>query len=383
MVKRVAVFTTDDFLPPAGGAEVALGEMIQRFPDIHFDIFCARIRKEASAFEERGKVRFFRFGVGIPKFDKILFASQAHKRAFHEHGQEPYDLIWSVMASYSGFAARKMKIKTGIPFLLTLQEGDPIEYILKKVRFVRSTFGDIFARADGLQAISSFLKDWGVSMGFRGKSACVIPNGVDIAQYTAPLPAGVVEKQREEFGFSQDATVLITTSRLVKKNGVGDVISALVELPKDVCFVICGSGELQSALQAQVRELGLTERVRFLGFVGRGDIPRMLKASDIFIRPSLTEGLGNSFLEAMATEMPVIATLVGGIPDFLTDGETGFVCEPGDPDSVVRAVTRIQETSPEDIKRIKATAKHMVEDRYSWKTVVAGMKEMFHSLTTS
>jgi glycosyltransferase involved in cell wall biosynthesis len=88
---------------------------------------------------------------------------------------------------------------------------------------------------------------------------------------------------------------------------------ALKELPADVCFVICGSGELEDEIRAQVDELKISNRVLFKGFVNPKELPLLMKASDAFIRPSLSEGLGNAFLEAMAARIPIIGTTVGGI----------------------------------------------------------------------
>lgn len=116
----------------------------------------------------------------------------------------------------------------------------------------------------------------------------------------------------------------MTASRLVKKNGVKDIVEALVFLPKQYKLVVAGQGKLEKSLKSKVTNLKLEDRVIFVGFISHELLPLYLKASDIFVRPSLSEGLGNSFLEAMAAGIPVVGTPVGGIPDFLTDRETGI-----------------------------------------------------------
>ena len=103
---------------------------------------------------------------------------------------------------------------------------------------------------------------------------------------------------------------------MVIKNGVGDVIKALPKLSENIKFVILGEGELKQKLIKLAKDLGVSDRVIFKGFVSHEKIPKYLKACDIFIRPSLSEGMGNSFIEAMACRIPVIATPVGGIVDF-------------------------------------------------------------------
>jgi glycosyltransferase involved in cell wall biosynthesis len=294
--------------------------------------------------------------------------------------QHQYDLVWSIMASYGAFAAVRVKKRTMLPFLLTLQEGDPFEHIYKRVRLVRRQFNEIFAVADGIQAISRYLLDWGVSMGYRGTHGHVIPNGVAIGAFTAPFTREEIQRTRASFGFQADAFVLMTSSRLERKNGIGYVISALLALPSNVCFVVCGSGSLEKGIRQQVMELGLSERVQFLGFVDPEDIPLIMKASDAFIRPSLSEGLGNAFLEAMAARIPVIGTNAGGIPDFLHEGETGFVVAVSDPDSIRGGIERVIALPSHEKTVLLDRAERMVRERYDWNMVSGTMQQLFNTL---
>jgi glycosyltransferase involved in cell wall biosynthesis len=127
-------------------------------------------------------------------------------------------------------------------------------------------------------------------------------------------------------------------------------------------------------LKEKVDRLGLFSRVRFLGFVSHTDMPKYLKISDVFIRPSISEGFGNSFFEAMAAGLPVIATPVGGIVDFLKNKETGLFCEVNNPEDIARKVQiYLRDRNLRD--EIVDNAMHMVLDKYDWSTVVRDMKE--------
>jgi glycosyltransferase involved in cell wall biosynthesis len=214
-------------------------------------------------------------------------------------------------------------------------------------------------------------------MGFHGRASKVIPNGMDVELFTAPRSPEEIRKTRDGFGFPKDAFVLITSSRLVEKNGVGDVIEALPLLPNNVCFVVCGGGRLEEALHSKVKEKALQSRVKFLGFVKIETLPVLFRASDAFIRPSLSEGLGNAFLEAMATKTPTIGTPVGGIPDFLHEGETGFLCEPENPASIADTVKRIQVLGPTKRERILAKAYADVTTIYNWDPIAKDMRILF------
>ena len=150
---------------------------------------------------------------------------------------------------------------------------------------------------------------------------------------------------KNRLGKVVDDVYLITASRLVEKNGVSDVIEALPRLPAKVKFLVLGSGALEKQLRDLAAHLNVLDRVKFIGFVEHKDLPKYLKISDIFIRPSLSEGLGNSFIEAMAAGIPVIGTPVGGIPDFVIDGKTGFYARLKSPKSIAEVVQNIMYNS--------------------------------------
>lgn len=376
---RILIFSTDDFLPPAGGAELAVGEITKRLPHIQFDLICARLRPESARYEERRNIRIFRLGVGIPKLDGLFLALLGSRKALALHRAHPYDMVWGVLASYGGFAAARFKRAAGVPFLLTLQEGKNLRSIETKAIFFKRQFRNIFRTADGLQSISKMLDAWGKKTGFVG-IARIIPNGVDMPVFSAPSAVVRAGSIRKSLPFSSDATVLITVSRLVPKNGVGDIIAALPLLPSNICLVICGDGPLRKKLQRQTRLLGVESRVHFAGFIQHDDIASFLKAGDVFIRPSLSEGLGSAFLEAMAAGIVVIGTPVGGITDFLIDGQNGFYCQPNNPASIAKAVERVLGLSYEEKQQILNRALVMVEQKYTWEMIGQKMGDFFQAL---
>jgi len=103
-----------------------------------------------------------------------------------------------------------------------------------------------------------------------------------------------------------------------------------------------------------------------------------MQVADIFIRPSRSEGQGISFLEAMACKIPVIATPVGGIVDFLKDGETGYFCQPENPESIAETVKRV--ISDPNKNQIIENAYEMVKEKYDWDLIARQVAEIFNEI---
>lgn len=400
MKKRILIFSTA-YLPLIGGAEVAVKEITDRLSDFEFVMITARLDNKLPAKEKIGNIEVHRLGRGDNQ-DKYRLIFCAWKKA-RELGK--FDVVWSIMASYAGFAALRFKKRNpSVPFLLTLQEGDSRFDIYKHVWWCWPYFTKIFKRADKIQAISSYLAKWAKDLG----AACpieVVPNGVDATKFPISqfLPAGrqvqfpindqsqntpSFPRRREsggqlskEFGIKGNDKVIITISRLVKKNGVSDLIKSMKFLNDNTLLLILGTGELEGKLKLESQQEGIEKRVRFLGNICHDDLPRYLQISDVFCRPSLSEGLGNVFLEAMAAGVPIVGTKIGGIPDFLRDGETGLFCV-NDPRDIAKKIKMILDDQ-ELRSRLIVNGKKIVEEKYSWKLVSEKMKNIFNNLCAS
>ena len=390
--KKILIFSTAYYPKFVGGAEVAVKEITDRLSsnEYEFHLITLCLDKNLPREEKIGNVFVYRIGfTGEMKesadslkfplhYNKYLFPFLAVWKGFQLSKRHSFSINWSIMANYSGFGALFFKLlRPKIPFLLTLQEGDPIDYIKRRVNILYPLFKMIFKKADAIQAISKYLADFGKSMGFKGKPV-VVPNGVDIKKFDVELNKEERGKIKKELDLEEKDIALITTSRLAIKNGVGDVIKALPELLENIKFIIFGEGYLEKELKELAKNLKVSDRVIFKGYVSHSKMPKYLKACDIFIRPSLSEGMGNSFIEAMAAKLPVIATPVGGIVDFLRDGETGYFCQPENPASVVKIVKRVINDSQKDI--IIKNAYNMVLGKYDWDVITSQMKEIFNRM---
>lgn len=358
-----------------GGAEVAVKEITDRSSSGSFDMITL-IGGEKERVAAVGAVRVFRVGFRVNNqkllgkalfnLQKYLFPFLVFIKGVSLMKENKYDIVWSIMANYAGFGALFLKLRFPlVKFLLTLQEGDPIKYIKRRVFLVYPLFKMIFKKADAIQTISNYLKDFALSM--KGKNIKVVPNGVDINNFTKEFSEEEKSLLKEKLNINTGDVILVTTSRLVLKNGIKDVISAISLLPEKYKFLIIGEGPLRQDLENLVRGLGLSARVSFVGFLPHKDIPLYFSVSDIFIRTSLSEGLGNSFLEAMAFGLPVVATPVGGIVDFIKDGVTGVLVAPEDKESIKEGILRLE--NREFLFSIKNQGKDLAVKSYDWNNI--------------
>ena len=376
MKHRILIFSLA-YLPHVGGAEVALKEITDRISDIEFHMLTLNFGREARE-EKIGNIFVHRIGNSASYFSKILFVPRAAFVARRLHTATPFDACWAMM-SYMLFPIVLMRLLTmRIPYLLTLQEGDPFEHTFNRwfILPFRPLLSIGFKNASAVQAISTYLAQWATNMGFK-KEIAVIPNGVDLECFTeAPHPlivtAGIVN--------------LITTSRLVYKNALDEVIRALVLLPENVQFVLYGSGPDERKLRALAEDLKVASRVLFKGHSSHADLARAFATAHIFIRPSRSEGMGNSFIEAMAAGLPVIGTQEGGIADFLFDAKrnpnketTGWAVDKDSPQQIAMAVKDIL-TNPEKVVRVRENALALVREKYDWNLIAGDMKTLFDRL---
>lgn len=372
-MKRILIFSTAYF-PAIGGAEIAMKEITDRISpsDIEFHMITVNLSGHEAPIEKIGSVMVYRVGTGT--VGKYLLPFLGTWKALQLHKKFHFDAIWSVMASYNSFAALFFKwCQPRIPFILTLQEGDPFEHIKRRVGIFYPFFVQIFRQADSIQTISVYLAEIARSLGAVAPIH-VVPNGVDVELFSRNHSEFELDTLRQQLNKKQDDIFLITTSRLVPKNGIDTVIQALPLLPSHVVFLVAGVGPLETELKKIARNLHVADRVRFLGLVPHAELPRYLKVSDIFIRPSRSEGMGNSFIEAMAAEIPVVATPVGGIPEFVHDRETGMLCEVDSPASVAAAVTTlIEDRTVRD--HIVTRAAAFVAGRYDWSFIASEMRQ--------
>src|SRR3989344_3374176 len=372
---RILVFTTA-YRPMIGGSEIALEEIIRRLPDIFFDIITPRHKSEFKAFESGRNFNIHRVGPGFESA-KIIFPILGFLKARHLMISNRYDAIHAYQASYGGGTAWLVKLfYPRLPFMLTMQEGKKLDEQAFILNWLREL---IIKRADVVTVISNYLKEYVRNIS-NNKKVFLIPNGVDLKNFQFPI-SNFQSNFNLQTSEPENTKTIITVSRLVPKNGTEDLIEALNLLNSkykifNLKLIIIGDGPLLASLRFKVKSLKLEDSVKFIGKIPNEMIPQYLAQADVFVRPSLSEGLGTAFLEAMAAGLPVIATPVGGISDFLKDGETGLFCRVGDPEDIAAKISKV--LSDGVLKsRLILNGRKLVEEKYTWDKISDKFRELY------
>ncbi len=223
--------------------------------------------------------------------------------------------------------------------------------------------------------------------GFPPGKVILVPNAVDVPDAAGerdtkagssgtsgprgagtPREKGRPRRERLEsiVGSLEARTVLAAASRLSPEKGLNHLLDAMPAILKrdgDIALLIFGDGPLMGRLRSQAVRLGCAECVRFAGLVP--DFASFVGEADVFVLPSLSEGLPNALLEAMAASRPVVATGVGGVKDLLRDGENGLVVDPADSEALAAAVLRLV-SDPGLARRLGQSARAAVAGSHSF-----------------
>lgn len=203
--------------------------------------------------------------------------------------------------------------------------------------------------ADAVITVTDRLRDDVVARRVLGRAKVhAIANGIRPAP---PVGEAEARDARDallaEIGGGPGTLVVGSVARLVWFKGLDALIAAapaVLQACPDCRFVVAGDGPLRAALEQQAAALGVRERVSFLG--ERADVPRLLAAFDVFVLPSVSEGMPITILEAMDAARPVVATKVGGVAELVSDGRTGLLVPPRDPPALGGALIRLLRDPP-------------------------------------
>lgn len=246
-------------------------------------------------------------------------------------------------------------------------------------------------RMDRVVAVSPDLVDYALEIGLPRERVRLVENAIDLEQFTRRTS---VEEAKRRLGLSPDRLLIGAVGRLSEEKGFDRLIEAfrkgvrtiLPERPEGCCaqkrsdpfsetdLVIVGEGPQRAALEGLIAQRGLEGRVRLVGY--QADTVGWFEAMDLFVLSSLREGLPNVVLEAMALEVPVVATRIAGVPRLVADGENGLLVEPNDVDGLCRAIGHLI-NEPDLRARFASAARKTIERGYSFEQRMAKIRAIY------
>jgi len=261
-------------------------------------------------------------------------------------------------ANFHGVLAARL---AGVKVVIAEEIGHPNHSAL--ARFV---FKFLYRLVTKVVCVSRSVKDYLITIGeLQPEKGMVIYNPVR-------TPKVLLGKRAEVF-------TIVSVGRLEKVKNQQLLIKALSALKnKQIQVILVGDGRERTALEQLIRETGLTERVRITGFSSEPE--RYLAQAHLFVLPSLSEGFGIAAVEAMQQGIPCLCSEVGGIPEFITDGETGWLFNPEDEAAFTRKLEQIISLPEERLIAVGANGKAFVSNRFTPEHYVMNLEQLYETL---
>jgi glycosyltransferase involved in cell wall biosynthesis len=305
-----------------------------------------------------------RISPAAPSYTKIgyLFYLDKIKRLIHRIAPDIVHAHWATSYGLIGAYASYH------PFILSTWGSDVLDFPHRSLVH-RLILGHIINRADYLTATSRMLAEETRKHLRKKKIVHTIPFGVDIARFSPKAPK-----------VQQDFTVGIV-KKLERKYGIDYLIKAFAKLFRvnsKAKLLIVGDGSEELTLKKLCKSLDVDRNVSFIGFVENERVPDYLSQMDIFVVPSImsSETFGVAAVEAAACKLPVIASNIGGLPEVVIDGETGFLVPSKDPNAIAEKMVLLMQEI-ELRKRMGEAARRFVEQNYVWEENAKEMERLY------
>ena len=309
--------------------------------------------------------------------DAMLWAIRCPLRAVHRAW--PFDVIHAHMLVPDGWAAARLGAAIGVPVVATAHRADVLDVPAQGPRS-SARVTEAVESIDQVCAVSISIGDAAAALGTPRRPVRIVANGADTRVF---LPRAASEA-RARLGLPDDGPIVSFVGKLVPRKGVDTLIEAMGLLARRPggapLLVAAGIGEMRPGLEAPAAELGVADRVGFVGKIAHDDVGWWMSAGDVFVLPSLSEGLPTVVCEAMNCGRPVVATAVDGTPEIVRDGETGLLVPPRDPRALADALGRVLD-DPDLRGRMSEAALRIGQAEYTWAANARTMTGIYEELT--
>ncbi len=283
------------------------------------------------------------------------------------HAEAPFDLVDAQFFYPDGPAAARIAAALELPLSIKARGADIHHWGTQK-----GTAAQVLAagrQAAGMLAVAQGIADDMAALGLPRERITLHRTGLDRSRFR-PLDRAAA---RAKFGFAADVPLLACVGALIPRKGQAYVIDAMALLPRAE-LALAGAGPDEAMLRTRAAQLGVAERVHFLGPVPHAELPELLSAADVFVMPSSSEGLANAWIEALACGVPVVTTPIPGALELITDPAWGrFAARDGR--EIAEAVVALLQSPPAQAEVVRAT------EGYSWEENAAQLVAHWARLT--
>jgi glycosyltransferase involved in cell wall biosynthesis len=371
--ERIPVLTfLTNFL--IGGTERQVVNLVQNYDRARFDVHLACFRRAGPLLQEIDMA-------GVALADYPITTLPSPRTLWQQARLARYARAQGIRIVHSfGFYANVFAIpaarlaRVGVVVASIRDIGDHLTWLQKTLqKWVCRAADHVLVNASAVQEVL-------LAQGYAPSRISVIRNGIDVSRFRDR--AGT-EPVRPGLGLPPTAPVVAVFSRLNRLKGIEYFLEAAALLAKsfeEVRFLIVGDS-ISDAYRVELEQfaagLGLAERVVFTGF--RSDVPELLSEVCVSVLPSLSEGLSNVVLEAMAAGVPIVATSVGGTPEMVEDGVTGLLVPPRDAAALAQAIGSLL-GDPARGRSIGQAARRRVAERFSLEATVRETEQLYERL---
>ena len=265
----------------------------------------------------------------------------------------------------------------GVPIIVHTIHGTPFQWgfswALNKTAILLEKIVALFS--DKLIAVANLVKQEFLDVNIcPGEKIETIYSGIDFSAFDVSVD---VEAKKKELGIRPDEQIVGTVGHLVERKGHIYLIEAaqqILEKTPNVRFIIAGEGPYRQEIEKKIVECKLSDKVMLLG--NRDDVPELLSIMDIYVQPSLAEGLGRSMTEALYMKRPVIATAVNAVPELIEHEKTGLLIPPKEPQAIADAIQDLL-SHPEKRKRLGENAHRKVFPEFSANLMVNRIENLY------
>lgn len=368
--------------PPLGGGAANATEYIlkefSRIPDLEVDLVTASVDHEYHLEKIGESIYVHRLPIGKngknlhfqSQKDLIVYAWKAYWFSRKLLKDKKFDLTHSFFTVPCGAVSWLLWLTKKIPYVVSLRGSDVPGYsdrfgfVYKSISFL---FKEIWKKASAVVSNSKGLRELALKTNPH-QEISIIYNGVD------------VEKFKPDERSTEHGKIYLTlgASRITTRKGIVylvDAVKILSQKYPNIFMDVMGEGDARDGLEKYVKEAGLSEKIKFIGRIPKDETFSHYQKADIFVLPSMNEGMSNAMLEALATGLPIISTNTGGAEELVKDGINGLIVEKKNSHDLAEKIEKI--ISDENLRKRMGEESRKLAEKMSWENVAKDYFDLY------